>query len=91
MDANAVRNFIVSVPRSTEWTRQHGEICFLKLGSSDTVVLGSVAAVKEIIEKNSSLADRPDEALMDAAVGGGSLTWAHSRERAVCYRRRTAS
>jgi len=73
--------FIQLVSRFVEWTGQYGEIYSIKLGSGNVVILGSVAAVKEIMEKNSGLiSDRSKRALMASVVGEQGFGWAHSCE-----------
>ncbi|KAF9644779.1 cytochrome P450 [Thelephora ganbajun] len=57
--------------RLTGWTRQYGEIYSLKLGPGNAVILSSMAAVKEIVEKNSGLiTGRSRSALMDSTADG---------------------
>ena len=81
------RRKTVSVSRFAEWTRQYGEIYSLRLGSSNVVILGSVAAVKEVVEKNSGLmSDQPRSALVDSVFGERSSGWTLYCERTFCYR-----
>ena len=87
-----MKNPLVSVSRFTEWTRQYGEIYSLKLGSSNVVILGSVAAVKEIMEKKSGLiADRPRSALVDSVFGERGSGLARQCGCTICYRRMIVS
>jgi len=82
-----MKNPTVYVARFTEWTRQYGGIYSLRLGSSNVIILGSVAAVKEIMEKNSALiSDRPRSALVDSVFGEKSSGWTHCCEYTFRYR-----
>ncbi|KAL0954810.1 hypothetical protein HGRIS_003756 [Hohenbuehelia grisea] len=61
----------------TEWAKIYGEIYSLKIGPGTAVVLSSMAAVKELMERRSgSTADRPFNHMADAVAGGLNMVLA---------------
>ncbi|KAJ3782385.1 cytochrome P450 [Lentinula aff. detonsa] len=55
----------------TVWAREYGDIYSLKIGPSTVVVITSMDAVKELMEKRSgSTADRPPNYIADNVSGG---------------------
>ncbi|KAG8921947.1 hypothetical protein FRC03_004745 [Tulasnella sp. 419] len=58
----------------TEWARQYGSVFSLKVSSGTVVVLSSMEAVYEIMEKNGSItSDRPNRAHLIRIFGEGGV------------------
>ncbi|KAJ7589603.1 cytochrome P450 [Mycena floridula] len=67
--------------RFTDWAREYGPIYSLKVGSGTAIVLSSVAAVKELMDKRSaSTADRPPNHMVHVITGGLNLGLAQYTE-----------
>jgi len=61
----------------TEWAKVYGEIYSLKIGPGTAVVISSMAAVKELMERRSgNTADRPPNHMVDAITGGLNMVLA---------------
>ncbi|KAG8969002.1 hypothetical protein FRC03_004969 [Tulasnella sp. 419] len=60
----------------TDWAKQYGEIFSLKVGSGTTIVLSSLDAICEVLEKNGAItADRPRKISLSRIFGKeGSIT-----------------
>ncbi|KAG8908764.1 hypothetical protein FRB99_003002 [Tulasnella sp. 403] len=55
----------------TEWAKQYGEICSLKIASQTMIVINSHDAARDILEKNSKVtAARPNSVLGDIVTDG---------------------
>ncbi|KAI3609029.1 cytochrome p450 [Moniliophthora roreri] len=58
----------------TEWAHEYGEIYSLKIGSSTIIVISSMEAAKELMDKRSSItSDRPKNHMVDKITNGLSL------------------
>lgn len=65
----------------TEWARQYGDIYSLKIGPGTAVVLTSMDAVKELMERRSgSTVDRPPNFMADDITGGLNMVLARYGE-----------
>lgn len=62
----------------SEWAHEYGEIYSLKVASNTTIIINSMPAMKEIMEKHSGLvSDRPPNIMLDRVVGENSLSFSH--------------
>ncbi|KAJ4464498.1 cytochrome P450 [Lentinula aciculospora] len=80
--------------RFTEWARVYGDIYSLKIGPGTAIVITSMEAVKELMEKRSgSTVDRPPNYIAENVTGGlnmvlaryGKYRMAYLAENCSCY------
>ncbi|KIK69489.1 hypothetical protein GYMLUDRAFT_35558 [Collybiopsis luxurians FD-317 M1] len=65
----------------TQWARQYGDIYSLKIGPGTAIVLTSMEAVKELMERRSaSTVDRPPNFIADEVAGGLNMVLARYSE-----------
>ncbi|THV02733.1 cytochrome P450 [Dendrothele bispora CBS 962.96] len=67
--------------RLTEWSRMYGDIYSLMIGNGVVAVISSYAAVKELLDKQSSITgDRPNFHIGDVVTGGVHLAQMQSND-----------
>lgn len=69
------------IPRFTDWAKEYGDIYSLKIGPGTVVVITSMEAVRELMEKRSgNTVDRPPNYIADNITGGLNMVLARYGE-----------